>query len=140
MVDRFICAEIPNPQLYPELHKIIMGNMVHGPCGAWCEVEGECPKRFPKPFREETTIDTASYPHYRRRNTGTVYERRGEHVVDNRRVIPYCPTLSLTCNSHINVEVVTSVTALKYLYKYVYKGHDAAGIQITNGENGESEE
>ena len=43
-------------------------------------------------------------------------------------------------NSHINVEVVTSVTAPKYLYKYVYKGHDAAGIQITNGENGESEE
>ena len=32
------------------------------------------------------------------------------------------------------------MTAPKYLYKYVYKGHDAAGIQITNGENGESEE
>ena len=141
MVDRFIYAEIPDLQMYPELHKIIMGNIVHGPCGAWCEVKGKCSKRFPKPFREESTIDADSYSHYRRKNTGSVYERRGEHVVDNNRcIVPYCPTLSLMFNCHIYVEVVTSVTAPKYLYKYVYNGHDAAGIQITNGENGESEE
>jgi len=27
---------------------------------------------------------------------------------------------------HINVEVCSSITAMKYLYKYVYKGHDRA--------------
>ncbi len=27
---------------------------------------------------------------------------------------------------HINVEVYSSITAVKYLYKYVYKGHDRA--------------
>ncbi len=27
---------------------------------------------------------------------------------------------------HINVEVCSSITAVKYLYKYVYKGHDRA--------------
>ena len=84
MVDRFICAEIPDPQLYSELHKIIMGNMVRGPCGACCEVDEKCSKRFPKPFREETTIDADAYPHYRRRNTGIIYERQEGHIVDNR--------------------------------------------------------
>ena len=128
MVDRIISAEIPDPQLHPDLHKIIMGNMVHGPHGAWCEVNGKCFKRFPKPFREETTMDADAYPYYRRTDTGIVYERRGEHFIDNRWVVPYCPTLSLMFISHINVKIVTSVTAPKYLYKYVYKGHDAAGI------------
>jgi hypothetical protein len=27
---------------------------------------------------------------------------------------------------HINVEVCSSITVVKYLYKYVYKGHDRA--------------
>jgi hypothetical protein len=27
---------------------------------------------------------------------------------------------------HINVEVYSSITVVKYLYKYVYKGHDRA--------------
>jgi hypothetical protein len=41
-------------------------------------------------------------------------------------VVPYNPYLSLFFNCHINVEVCTSVAAVKYLYKYVYKGHDRA--------------
>ena len=30
----FSCAEIPNPTVDPELHQIVMSNMVHGPCGS----------------------------------------------------------------------------------------------------------
>jgi hypothetical protein len=41
-------------------------------------------------------------------------------------VVPYNPYLSLLFNCHINVEVYTSVAAIKYLHKYVYKGHDCA--------------
>jgi hypothetical protein len=41
-------------------------------------------------------------------------------------VVPYNPYLSLLFNCHINVEVCTSVAAIKYLHKYVYKGHDCA--------------
>lgn len=85
-------------------------------------------------------MDAVVYPCYRRRDTGALYERREGHVVGYRWVVPYCPTLSLMFNSYINVEVVTSVTAPKYLYKYVYKGHDSAALQITNGENGEVNE
>ena len=31
---------------------------------------------------------------------------------------------------HINVEDCVSIKSLKYLYKYVYKGHDAANIHL----------
>jgi hypothetical protein len=45
-------------------------------------------------------------------------------------VVPYNPYLSLLFNCHINVEVYTFVAAVKYLYKYVYKGHDRAQVDI----------
>ncbi|XP_068990456.1 uncharacterized protein [Neodiprion pinetum] len=84
MVDKCISAEIPDPEFNPDLHRIVMGNMIHGPCGAWCELNGKYSKHFPKPFRDETTMDADAYPHYRRRDYGALYERRGGHVVDNR--------------------------------------------------------
>jgi hypothetical protein len=47
-------------------------------------------------------------------------------VFDNRWVVPYNPYLTMRYQCHINVEVCNSITAVKYLYKYVYKGHDRA--------------
>jgi hypothetical protein len=47
-------------------------------------------------------------------------------VFDNRWVIPYNPYLTMRYQCHINVEVCNSITPVKYLYKYVYKGHDRA--------------
>jgi hypothetical protein len=31
---------------------------------------------------------------------------------------------------HINVEVCSSIKAIKYLYKYIYKGHDQTSFNI----------
>ena len=66
---------------------------------------------------------------YRRRNNGRSIVRHNK-TVDNQFVVPYCPQLLRIFNCHINVEVVSSVRSVKYLYKYVYKGHDAANITI----------
>src|SRR5665811_743883 len=38
--------------------------------------------------------------------------------------------LSLKYNCHINVEICGTVKSVKYLFKYVYKGHDCANIVL----------
>ncbi|GBN52918.1 hypothetical protein AVEN_68115-1 [Araneus ventricosus] len=45
------------------------------------------------------------------------------------QIVTKCMLLK-TFNAHINVEVCASVKSVKYLYKYVYKGHDAASVKI----------
>ncbi|GBM34040.1 hypothetical protein AVEN_162220-1 [Araneus ventricosus] len=109
--------------------------MVHGPCGiinpnAPCMKDGDCSKQFPKAFREETEENVNGYPVYKRRCIEPV--RVGKHYIDNRWIVPYNPWLSKKYNAHINVEVCASVKSVKYLYKYVYKGHDAASITLKN--------
>ena len=74
------------------------------------------------------------YPYYKRRNDGKKIMRCYQ-TVDNRFVVPYCPGLLRIFNCHINVEVVSSVKSVKYLYKYVYKGYDAANIVVEESNN-----
>ena len=134
-IDSYISAEIPDPDFQPQLHNIVMKNMIHGPCGDWCIVNGKCSKNFPKQFQEETIIGGNSYPIYCRRDTGKTYMRPKNYKIDNRYVVPYCPMLSLQFNCHINVEVCSSIQSIKYIHKYIYKGHDAASVVITNNTN-----
>ncbi len=51
-------------------------------------------------------------------------------VFDNRWVVPYNPYLTMWYQCHINVEVCSSITTVKYLYKYVYKGHGHALVVV----------
>jgi hypothetical protein len=39
-------------------------------------------------------------------------------------VVPHNPYLTKMFNAHINVEVSANIRSVKYLLKYVYKGHD----------------
>lgn len=68
------------------------------------------------------------YALYKRR-VGVVAMVRGKPI-HNGRIVPYNPYLLLKYNCHINVEVCASVQSVKYLFKYVYKGHDCANINI----------
>ncbi|KAL4436594.1 hypothetical protein ABPG75_003733 [Micractinium tetrahymenae] len=72
---------------------------------------GDCTKRFPRDWQDEPTVPEDGYPLYRRRNDGRTVSK-GAVPLDNRWVC------------HINVEVVSSISAVKYLYKYVYKRPD----------------
>ncbi|XP_066333459.1 uncharacterized protein [Miscanthus floridulus] len=40
--------------------------------------------------------------------------------------MPYNPCLLHTFNYHINVEAYGNIKSVKYLFKYIYKGHDRA--------------
>ncbi|GBN94956.1 hypothetical protein AVEN_264464-1 [Araneus ventricosus] len=104
---------------------------MHGPCdidnpGAPCMEAGQCKKMFPKEFRTETTMNVSVYPLYRRCPSDTTFVRGRE--MDNRFVVPYNPYQPLKYNAHINGEVCTSLHAVKYIYKYIYKGSDCANM------------
>jgi hypothetical protein len=51
--------------------------------------------------------------------------------LDNRWVVPHNVYLSTKYDAHINVEVCNNIRAVKYLFKYVYKGHDRATVELS---------
>ncbi|GAU39655.1 hypothetical protein TSUD_18380 [Trifolium subterraneum] len=127
-IDKIISAEIPDKDRDPELFQIVSTLMIHGPCGdqnkkSPCMQKGKCVKYFPKKFVSNTVIDSDGYPVCRRRDNG-VSIQKGEHFADNGFVVPYNRHLLLKYNAHINVEWCNQSRSIKYLFKYVNKGHD----------------
>jgi hypothetical protein len=51
--------------------------------------------------------------------------------LDNRWVVLHNVYLLTKYDAHINVEVYNNIHVIKYLFKYVYKGHDRAPIEIS---------
>jgi len=91
----------------------------------------KCIKYFPKKFVDDIVIDSDSYPIYRRRDDG-VFIKNGESFVDNRYVVPCNRHLLLKYNVHINVEWCNQSSSIKYLFKYVNKGHDRVTASFYN--------
>jgi len=140
-VDAVISAEIPNVQVDPGLHEVVIKNMIHGPCGTLnqnspCMMDGKCSKRYPRTLISETITGNDGYPLYRRRSTAdngksTIVKLNQQDIeIDNRWIVPYSPILSKTFKAHINVESCHSVKSIKYICKYVTKGSDMAVIGI----------
>jgi hypothetical protein len=73
---------------------------------------------------------------YRRRDDGQVVEVRNSKL-DNRWIVPFNPSLVMLYNCHINVEICSSIKAVKYLYKYLYKGPDGASYSVDKSDNGD---
>ena len=136
-VDSLMSSEFPDPEDnpdYPDLLDLIKRFMVHGPCGnltpnAPCMKDGKCTRGFPKPFRERTTITDDSYARTKRSDTGQPIEVRS-NPVDNRWVVCHNQYLIWKYRCHINVESIASVKAVKYIFKYVYKGHDRTTMEF----------
>nr|CDJ90379.1 uncharacterized protein LOC100903664 [Haemonchus contortus] len=133
-IDSIVQAVIPDQRTEPRLYNIVTSCMMHRPCGqdnphSPCMIDGECSKRFPKQFRDETNSDLDGYPEYRRPNDGRTCISGGK-VLDNRSVVPYNRYLALRYNGHLNVEICGMIQAVKYMYKYVYKGPDRAALHM----------
>ena len=132
-VDQLVSAEIPDPQAQPEFHETVKRHMMHGPCGELdphcvCMENGECKKNFPKPLQQQTEVNVNGYPLYRRRGQHRAQLRR--HTVNDSWVVPHNPHLLMKFNCHMNVEVCTTVRSVKYIFKYIHKGNDAAHVEI----------
>ncbi|XP_024974774.1 uncharacterized protein LOC112512875 [Cynara cardunculus var. scolymus] len=138
--DKSVCAEISDPTRYPQMHELVVQHTMHDPCGhlrlsSPC-MQGEpkkCRFNYPKQFNDKMMQDEDSYPLYRRRNSGINVNVRG-NILDNRWVVPYNPKLLMMFNCHINVEACSSIISMKYVFKYVYKGHNKQVVHIDSEE------
>ena len=50
--------------------------------------------------------------------------------IDNRWVVPHNPYLVREYDCHINLEICETVKAVKYLFKYFYKGHGHVTLEV----------
>ncbi|KAK2941267.1 putative ATP-dependent DNA helicase [Blattamonas nauphoetae] len=135
-VDEIVKAEIPSEEEDPELRAQVLSLMVHTPCGvrnpsAVCMEDGSCKKHFPKPLCTATSVKPDGKFAYRRSPS----DNSNEDEIGNEWVVPYNPFLLRRYNAHINVEICSSVLAVKYLYKYIYKGADRAVLRVEESQD-----
>jgi hypothetical protein len=62
------------------------------------------------------------YPLYRRRRDNR-YVVKNNIKLTNQWVVPHNLYLSTKYDAHINLEICNTIGAVKYLFKYVYKGN-----------------
>ncbi len=74
--------------------------------------------------------DVNGYFIYRHRDTGCTFLVHGIEL-DNRWVVPHNVYLSIKYDMHINIKVCNNIRVVKYLFKYIYKGHDHAIVKIS---------
>ncbi|XP_073144594.1 uncharacterized protein [Henckelia pumila] len=135
--DDYVLAELPQKEKNPRLFDLVVKHMMHGPCGHLnsknsCMIAGQCKSHYPRKFCERTVQGEDGYPIYwRRDDSQTVDARRAK--LNNQWVVPYNPYLLMRYDCHINVEICSGLTAVKYLYKYIYKGHDKVAVHIASG-------
>jgi hypothetical protein len=75
--------------------------------------------------------DVNGYPIYQCIDTRHTILVHGVEL-DNRWVVPHNVFLSIKYDAHINIEVCNNIRVVKYLFKYIYKGHDCAIVEISH--------
>lgn len=74
-------------------------------------------------FQDRIRADEDDFPLYRRRDDGNTVDKNGT-LLDNKFVVLYNRELLIKYQAHINVEWCNPSRAIKYLFKYINKGHD----------------
>ncbi|XP_047258751.1 uncharacterized protein LOC124890949, partial [Capsicum annuum] len=132
--DKFIAAKLPDKKEFSILYDLVVKHMMHGPCGKnspanSCMKDGQCKNHYPRSFSNKLIQRKDGYPIYKRRNDGKREKVRGL-TMNNQWVVSYNPYMLTRYNCHINFESCLGVKAIKYLYKYIYKGHDRCAVYL----------
>lgn len=130
-VNLLVRATIPDKTEEPLWYELVTEFMVHGPCGTTrtCWNGTKCKYGYPQAYQEETLMTEGAYPKYRRPDDGSTFVKNG-YTYTNRDIVPYNPFLLLKYRCHINLEIAVSMKAVKYLYKYIAKGHDRQDLSL----------
>ena len=153
-MDKIISAEIPDEFLKDDesenpLHKLVTEFMMHGPCDSTysCRMgDGYCKYGYPKDYQSTTEMSEDAYPLYQRQapdqggNTFLKWRRNKRITYTNADVVPYNKYLLFKYNCHINVEYCHSINAIKYQFKYLYKGSDQASVTVESSPSAVEEE
>lgn len=130
-VDTVISAELPDPELEPELHQVLTRCNFHDRCelneDAPCLNPGTrtCSKGYPKPYRETTDLyHESGRVEYRRRDDGREYVNAQGVAFRNRNLVPFNAYMSRRFGTHINIEFLNKFEGMFYMYDYIYKGQD----------------
>jgi hypothetical protein len=123
-----IRADLPDPELEPELYSYVKQHQIHtcsyGKCGGPALPGQRCKKNFPRPFSLET--------YYKQDELRYVYRCVKP---EDQWVVPYHPETLMFWNAHINVQYVTSRGLGKYLTKYVAKTEPSHVFNISDGDH-----
>ena len=143
-IDQIVATELPGRDC-PDLRAKVLRHMIHNDCLTapsecmCCQRTGRCRWQFPHSFRDATTwSDNELYPKYMRRNIPGNWEHTANgRVITNEWVASYNAYLLSKYDCHLNVEVCASLEAVRYLYKYIYKGPDRANIRVIHQRTGD---
>lgn len=150
-IDKWVRAQLPPSTICKgRLRDLVLKYMVHrkrgtfnpnAPCIPTDNKANKklCKSFYPQPFRSRAVVNekTGRVEYCRPNNNDCALVQ--QHVdgvsrqvrVTNQDVVPYNPYLLLKYQCHIYVDVVTSSSVVKYLYKYVHKGQDFALVKIS---------
>jgi hypothetical protein len=112
-IDDAVSAELPDPDMYPELFGLVVHHMLHPRCDVditcGCRVDDngnvcDCMRHYPKDMCPETVIVPDGYPKYRRRGRHTATLACGRNITDDW-VVPHNAYLLLRYRCHMNLEV-----------------------------------
>ena len=124
-VDKVVSAELPKYEDDPEMFYLVSKYMLHRCSPNYCRSQvtsdGKCKKYYQKDFCNETLVVDGERVKYKRRE----HKRKwfyGKHPLNNKYIVPYSPILLKKFQCHMNVEIVNSTMALKYITKYITKG------------------
>jgi len=102
----------------------------------------KCSMGFPKPYATRTSKVDGAYPLYRRRSPsdgGQTYVvnagKTREYTITNADIVPYNKRSLIRTNAHVCVEICASISAVKYLFKYILKGPDHIRYKIVQDDH-----
>jgi hypothetical protein len=138
IIDGTVSAQLPDVNTDPEYFAAVTKHMLHGPCGVhkpthYCMRNGECRFDYPKRLAAETTIPADGYANLAR-PIGPQFVA-DSFTYDNGWVVPHNRGLLLKYNAHINVECSASISVVKYMFSYIYKGSGATTASISDSQD-----
>jgi hypothetical protein len=139
IVDRVVSAQFPDAESDPDYFKAVSRHMIHGPCGVlkpnhYCMQNGCCRFDYPKRLQASTTIPQDGYTQLAR-PFGRSVMLESSFVADNGWVVPHNRYLLMKYDAHINVECSSSISVVKYMFSYIYKGTKTTSASVANSQD-----